>query len=770
MKISKKYWTFSKVILSVVFWFGLFPGKTTEACGPATPQFEGYSFFDIQVANTNTDFAPLFLDFETISENYKSPEKVRTISNIEEWVSKFCEEVTKEDMYFVVYKSTIDNLKLLRTAMKSKTVSVPPQLAGNSFADYMVRNKCYETVDYLIFAKKCEPYVVRTSGWSGKGKRTDRMQRLIEIGDKAFRKTKSHYIRLRYAFQIIRLAHYKKDYQQVLDLLEELLPMFDPQESIINNRILGHKAGALMGLKRNVEGSYLFSKIFKNSPGQRESAFRSFYIKTDEEWAECQSLCQNDAERATLYALRANMGGSKVVEELEHIYALNPKDENLEVLLAKEIKKLEKDLLGLEFNTQKNRNKHRFKIPRKYAGKYVIELQHFARRLVVENKVNQPIFWQLAAGYLAFLAGEMHEAKTHFNMVKENTSDKKLINQIETYELALKINELDNTADSTLNKVYDIIKNNSIYENHPDFPLFLGDKMTHLYQLKKHPGRAFRCRYPISFLKTNLKLDYINDLLTINSKENIPLFEKALLQGEDGEDITESLFDLKATYYFQQNNFPAALEQYKQIPVVNWDNYGTFYPFDESLIDCVNCTHKVDSTEIYNKGELFQKLVDLEVQIRAHPDDNALFYYQIGLALYNTSFYGHSWKAKDYYRTAGTWYRLTKKQVYYDYLYPLGNWENTDSSLPLSYFQKALVKAADKPEFAAKIAFMAAKCEQNLYFCSEDYRPEPHPNDIPDPPKKYRFFFDVLKKHYSKTKFYEEIIDECEFFDAYSQH
>ena len=201
------------------------------------------------------------------------------------------------------------------------------------------------------------------------------MQELIRDGLKVFRNMddpekalKSEYIKLRYAYQIIRLAHYTKSYQQTLDLHEYLMPKVDNDPSIIEYWIMGHRAGAMMGLKRNVEASYLFSKIFANCPSKRESAFRSFKIKSDQEWHDCLLLCESDKERATLYALRANAKDSRGLDEMEHIYDLDPESAYLELILVKEVKKLEKDLLGLEFNDNKRHNKRYHKIPPRLRG------------------------------------------------------------------------------------------------------------------------------------------------------------------------------------------------------------------------------------------------------------------------------------------------------------------------------------------------------------------------------------------------------------------
>ena len=86
----------------------------------------------------------------------------------------------------------------------------------------------------------------------------------------------THYIRLRYAYQMIRLAHYMKDYEYTLDLYDFFMPKIDDKNSLIYYWIIGHRAGALRALGRNVEASYLYTQIFSKCPNRRQSAFHPF--------------------------------------------------------------------------------------------------------------------------------------------------------------------------------------------------------------------------------------------------------------------------------------------------------------------------------------------------------------------------------------------------------------------------------------------------------------------------------------------------------------
>ena len=759
----------------LALFFFLSPTKISEACGPYYDNFHGYSFVNLDILNKETALAPYALIFSDIFENYfKATEDRKLRDNLAEWEERFCGQVEKKDLQFLIYKAAIEDLELLKTSARSKNLPVPYRLRGNTFAEHLRKQKCLETIDYLIYAKRCEPHVVGQDGWGAKERDFSTMRFLVGVGRKQFRKTQSAYIRLRYAYQIIRLAHYAKDYEETLNLYDDLMPKIDKvagrtEDSILPFWILGHKAGALRALGKNVEASYLYALIFRHCPSRRVSAFRSFYIKTDSEWKQCLLLCQDDEERATLYALRANAAKSKAVEEMEKIYELNPTDENLEILLVKEIKKMEKNLLGLGFNPQKNENKRYFDLPEKYAGDHVIRLQKFARKCRKEKKVSRPQLWRLAEGYLEFLAGDFYAAGKSFETVQNEINDPLLKEQLAAFELALKITALEKVDGEVEKDVYNILKKNPLYRKYEDFPKLLKDKMAALYKAAGHPGKAFICQHSLKDLKPNPQEDILNDLLTVAQDEKQTQFERLLTGNAKGEKITNDLWDIKASLLMSENYPEAALEAFKGIPRTQWDDFGVFNPFRETLNDCINCRYARDTSELYNKGELLEELLDLEMKARGGLDKGAPYYYRMGLAFYNMSYFGYAWNVADYYRSGSSWSYLSKNKdgIFANGTFPFGNRENIDVSKAFYFFEKTRTLATD-PELAAKATFMVAKCEQKMYFISDDYQPEECCNNIPRLPEQYLTAFNRLKDNYSDTQFYQKAIRECKYFEAFA--
>ncbi|MCB0706156.1 MAG: hypothetical protein KDC34_12630 [Saprospiraceae bacterium] len=749
----------------------LFSNQVRNECGPGAGiyGFQGYSFLNDQVLRKTPSIGAFYLDFESMAMLAQGNRKDQVIDNVTEWVIKVCENALPEDVANLIYNTPVDILRQLRTAIQSKSIPPPVVLSGNTFMSFLYRNKCEETIDYLIFAKECEPHVkAGTDPWKEQARNVPAMEELIESGTRLFKKTESDYIKLRYAYQLVRLAHYAGKYQEALDLYDYLMPKLDlPQiegkPSLIYYWLLGHKAGALLKTGKKIEASYLYALIFQNCPSRRQSAFRSFAIKTDEEWSQLVLLCRNKSEEATMYALRAHNAGSKAMEEMQRIYELDPTHPFLEILLLREIKELERDLLGLEFNDKKSYNQRNYGIPRPYAGTYVISMQAFVHQLWSEGKVSNPPLWQLAEGYLELLSADYYAAAKNFREVEPKLKSQELKDQLAVFRVALEISAFETPSKEVEERAYRIWKDEKLFRKYPDFSDFLGDKLVQLYEDNHRPGKAFLARYTLNDLRMNPKDDVLDDLQKVPPESERTPIERLLFRDDEGADIRSDLYDMEAVLLFQNFQLEAALQVYKKIPRTKWDNYGPFDPFRGSFTDCISCAHSKDTADLFNRGELLEELLDLEYKARAEPVNSAVYYYKIGIALYNMTYFGHSWQAMDYFRSGSTWSRIGGDQNVFSYPgAPYGNKETMNVAQALYYFEKSRLMAAD-PELQARASFMAAKCELINYYQSKDYRRAAQ-GYAPVVPAAYRTHFQLLVDYYEDTAFFEELVEECSYF------
>ncbi|MEO0626360.1 MAG: hypothetical protein AAFY91_05195, partial [Bacteroidota bacterium] len=292
-------------IMAIALLVLLWPQTTAHAdCGIVAVAYT-YSFVKPELLLADIDQLEGLPRFgEMYATEYESPAEARQDRNLQEWYERYCEQVLKRDISELLYGDTYNALVELRrfvTNPESRAQDLPRYLYRNSFARHLVRHHCVEVTEYLVYCKKVEPLV--SGNRVSPGRATDRsrqMEQLLDEGYEAFYASRSHYVRLRYAYQIIRLAHYLKDYQRTVDLYEELIPETQADASILFYWIEAHRAGAMQKLGNYIGSAYLFSRVFDQCPSKRESSYLSFKVRTDEEWRQTLLLCQNEHERATL--------------------------------------------------------------------------------------------------------------------------------------------------------------------------------------------------------------------------------------------------------------------------------------------------------------------------------------------------------------------------------------------------------------------------------------------------------------------------------------
>jgi hypothetical protein len=94
--------------------------------------------------------------------------------------------------------------------------AVSGKVADNSFTKWLMKNKDVEALQYLCFAKTCEQYTTpleaqwddKTSGYILPGRDANAMGALVDEGQKGYNAAKSGEIKLRYTYQVLRMAFY----------------------------------------------------------------------------------------------------------------------------------------------------------------------------------------------------------------------------------------------------------------------------------------------------------------------------------------------------------------------------------------------------------------------------------------------------------------------------------------------------------------------------------------------------------------------------------
>ena len=752
------------------------PGEGTN-CSPETSAFHGYSFILPEVVNKNAAYAPFLVRWGDYYQKYYFSQDVQKRENLEEWAERFCGQPDTVDIEYVVYKASSGELHALReeAAKKKRNPSLPYTLEENTFAIMLAFNGCTETIDYLLYAKRCEPYVTATgNGWSPPNIELIAMQELIDDGLARFKQTESHFLRMRYAYQIVRLAHYGKQWQYTVDLYNYLLPKIDRRKpSIVFFWTLGHLAGALRQLGKIPEASYRYALIFQHCTSKRQQAYRSFLIRNDADWKATLNLCQSDDEVAALYMLRAAGSPGFVLEDLEKLYDLEPGNKQLELLLVGSVQELEKVFLRTRV-TDKKYGTAQGMMQREAASKNLLDLQKFIRRVVKEDQCYNPNLWRAMLGYLYALAGDRYAASQEFDRVEQHLDkadgDQTLYKQLEIWRLLVEIMDL-NVKNQYADAAAMRVRGYETFQAHPDFEPFLQDWLAAAYAANNNPGKALLTAFSPKALTYNPRLDVLEDLLIVAAKEDPAFLERAMQIDTNPDLIKGRLLEIKGTYLLSTGQVEAALLAFRAIPAAAQLQMQKFSPFKEKIDDRIHRT-VIDSL-VLNRRQIAEKLVDYEFRAKAAEavgdPSAAWYYYLIGLAYYNMSYFGYEWEALDYYRSGYNWLRLGSGPVFPLPGSPDGNRENIGLvDVALSFFERSLDLSRNS-EMAARATFMAARCQQKQWFAQPGTRYYYGNTLIPTLPTEYYAYYDLLLRKYNKTEFFQTCVKECKWLAAYAR-
>src|SRR6218665_1331145 len=245
-------------------------------CGPGIDPYDYYSsFISNNLANTKA-YEPFY--YTGYNFLYTEREPLSTTDALAaEWAAYCGKPVSETDALAFVTGFRYDDLKKLYNHIEKKqALTVSAEVKANSMSNYFIRSKDLEGLGYVMYAKQVEPYVLGSSNdWEAIKRDSVKMDRLMKNGRQLYNAAKTDFFKLRYAYQVIRLAHYSANYSAAIKAYDELLKG-NNTSSVLQPMSLALKAGALWRTGKGMEAAYLFSKAFSESPVKRISNYISF--------------------------------------------------------------------------------------------------------------------------------------------------------------------------------------------------------------------------------------------------------------------------------------------------------------------------------------------------------------------------------------------------------------------------------------------------------------------------------------------------------------
>jgi len=747
------------LILLISIICSIYPVETLNGCGgwEYYPTDDFYKLVDQEILDA-AEYQPFYLDLYEDYYTYNDSIFNGEATNVNEWAVYFQNKISKENIRKLVYDYEISDLKSVENFVsKHKKSELPAEVLS-----YFNTSHDKDVIPYLLYVRALQPYVTGMDQWEGCAHDNTFAANLLSQGDKMFKEAHSDFIKMRIGYQLTRLAHYSGYCEKAVNYFDKNVAPF-PIESPIKYKALGHKAGALKAIGQLPEATYLFSKVFAKCNEKRLEAFRSI-VFNGKGFDGALALCKNDDEKVMLYFLNALEDLSTNLNDLKNIYSINPQSKELEVLVMRELKKAENDYTNSGFGNYSDS-----------------ELKNFIVSCADEGKVRDVALWNFFAGYVDFLNKDYSGAVSFLNKINTSvTNDPRLINQVRIVNTIIKIEEKDTIdlafEDMLLNEfnwLESMKKGGQLPEDLGKAKNYYFARLSNKYFSNNEnvKGTLAKSAYYGLSLQDNADESLIDNFIDFWKKEDKSPMDTYLLGMFPYK--LNSLYEIKGTLALRNADFKNAVSYYNLMDGgEDQTTLSSGDPFEFMINNCIDCGSLENKQ--YTKLKFAKRMLELENLALTDKKNAASYYFMIGNGLFNTSYYGSSYNLTLYSRSYADGgysedvvYTLKNdegkpdddaiKAHYASIKERIGKSQNFDCTAAMEYFQKAMSLTKDK-ELAAQACYMAAKCEESNRYQGIV--------DIDNGLGKHKFY-KILKDKYAGTEFYNEVIDECKYFNNY---
>lgn len=748
------------------------------ACGGETDPYDYYvSFFNNNLQN-NKEYSAFRYTGYLFTYEDEEPVSEQEI-NASEWAAYLGKSTRTADVETAMYKLDSKTDSVLYNGYLNQKGSLPESLASNTFLKNIVTNK--SALKYYRFAKSVEKIAnIEARSWEPAPMDTVALR---TQGAQAFTfatQEKDRFIQLRYYYQAQRLLHYGANYEQAAAVYDKYLAPIS-SASHVKGWALALKAGELRRLKDTLRAAYLFTKVFAQYPERRLQAYRNFRL-LGVKAPVVVPLAANATEKANIYAISSFGETEPDIETVEKVYALAPASPMVDVLLTREVNKLEEKYLTDKL-TKDRPPVYGFDatmrgVKANQTPLYIEQVKTFAKQLAAEKKHPQPAMGTLVAAYMAWMEGNTDEGLAllkalYGQSLKPRFDDQKHIVQL--LLAAQGIQKYNRVNEAVLlpslqwldEKAHAEAASDSIKAGWEGFkPLPFANAERDFYQYILAPAylnqqdttmaALVTANTPAAgFWQTSLHSDNLRTLIRWKTVSP-PNPYVSFLIGKITWLKPDFYNELLGTTYLREHQYSKAVTAFKHVDAKVIDSVSADTKADP-FIELVNDYPKVytyGKAKGYNKLQFAEAMANLQQQIKNDPANRASYYYKMATGLYNTSHYGNAWYMISYGWSDGDFCRPVKNYYDADYVKTLNAEE---------YFMIAR-RFCKTNEFKAKCIYMAAKCRQKQAVKPEYGAPNFNNLDkIFDEQLRGNDLFADLKTNYKKTAFYKKAIGECSY-------
>ncbi|CAI2765699.1 hypothetical protein [Flavobacterium collinsii] len=675
--------------------------------------------------------------------------------------------------YYSENKSAIKNkeeIKDLHTFYKNKKENKSSLKWGKKIS--LKDDKVKSFVEFLYLAQKIETVSINRDYWSYDPveAKTFNDAKMIQSIENVYNTTSDPFMKNRYWFLTMKARFYSNNKQKAVDFFnktEKSVP-----KNVLYYRALSYVAGVNHKQNKFAASNYLYAQVFDKCPELRIVTAYCFRPKNETDWNKALTMAKNNKEKAALWAVRGYYKDEK--KSIEKIYELDPKSEHLNYLVTRLVNRQEEAINNSfqkdggenqpmkKLSVAENKTENQVKVDQK-----TLDL---IAKISAAGNTDRPYLWDLSLGYLQTLKGDYANADKNFDKAVKTLPKTELAGmQLRLLRFVNNLSKIDKLTDKNektiladLNWLYfELPKNYKGQEfRYQNASSWSRSYLSTLYREKGNPVMAE--------IYGESRYSYWNDGNSFYDNEKVLLDMKAFLSKSNKSEI-ESIgagiysLKLKDINNFQaveatfKNKIPEAIEYMKQTDSVQYSKFlGN--PFNGNIKDCHDCDHTAYQKRKYTFMDFLTTVKEMQGKLAQKEDvyTNSLL---LGNAFYNITHFGNGRTFYEItiigYGSSPYSFRDSMKRMI------------TNCDLPKMYYQKAL-EAATTKEQKAKCIYMLAKCERNEYY-NNKYNNLKNWWEADD--DKINFIawsgFKALQKDYSDTKYYQDVIAECGYFNTY---
>jgi hypothetical protein len=305
---------------------------------------------------------------------------------------------------------------------------------------------------------------------------------LINEATAQMKGTQDVFIKERYAFQLLKLYRYSKQYNPFILNFKKY---FEGRETMLSYWAMEHYAGILSTLGKTAQANYYFTKVYVNCPAKRSSSYLSMKLSAPSDFEQTLAFCTSTEEQMALHYIHAMQTKALALQDLKEITSKLGNHEYARVVMSHEINKLEKILLNRaqteEDFAYQSEHMNALKLLQNQVGVYLKDLIQLNQSLLSQD--DNAAFWHLSLAYLYQLDAQFTACSEVLKTITPSTPEIQM-----QHDIIFIVNYL--AQRKTLSEADENIigeKLMSLNQNNPSYPFLGGED----YPMAKYTNDRF---------------------------------------------------------------------------------------------------------------------------------------------------------------------------------------------------------------------------------------------------------------------------------------